>query len=844
MNEPSTNLPANELPSHTQTVVIGGGIVGCSVAFHLAKAGHQVVLLERKQLTSGCTWHAAGLVSQFHVYPCVTRLAMYGIELMNQLQAETGQATGFARVGATAVALNAARHEELLRRKDIAMAQGIEVRSQTIDELAAQWPLLNTDGILGAIHFPNDGQTNPIDTTMALAKGARMAGAQIFECTEVRQIIVEQGRACGVATERGDIHAENIVNCTGIWGRDFANRNGSHLPIQHNQHFYIVSDPIEELCHPTPVLRVYDEQAYYKEDAGKLLIGFAELNGMPWDPEGGIPDSFEFTELPCPEDHLMPVLEKCIERVPVLGEVGIRTFFNGPEGYTPDGRYFLGEDPNINKLFVGAGFNSSGIQNGPGAGMVLAEWIIKGYAPRDLVDVDIRRLHSFQANRDYLLARGPETLSETYAMHWPYKQRKSVRGLRRSPVHEQLKAAGAVFGDAAGWERPMWFAPEGVTAEYEYGYNRTPWFEYWQQEHQQVRNDLGLTDLSPFSKLLIEGDQAEAFMQQICSNDVSVAPGRVVYTQWLNDRAGIEADVTVARISESSYLVMTAAATGPAELTWLRKQQRNNTNFSSIHISDISNAQAAFGLSGPRAREFLSAYTRTDLSNEAFPFGTSKNLEVGPVSVRAQRISYTGELGWELFVESSFAAYLFELFMSGEKAHPPRLIGLHAGESLRTEKAYRHWGHDIGYTDSPLESGLMFASKLDKAGGFIGADALRLAHEQSRKVLKNSTLQTTQSKPTQVRRQILQFLLQDTERFIYHNEPIYLDDEIVGTITTGTYGHTLGGPVGLGWVSLPATMKIDEIEAQPFEVLVAGVRVSAKASAKPMYDPSSSRVRA
>ena len=623
-------------PQQTQTIIIGGGIVGCSVAYHLAHSGHEVVLLERKQLTSGSTWHAAGLVSQFQGFPSVTRLACYGIELMQQLQAETGQATGFKKVGATAVAMNAARREELLRRMDVAKGQGIEVQRLTVDELSQQWPLLNTDGIVEAIHFPNDGQTNPIDTTMALARGARMAGARIFENTEVTRLLVDNGKATGVETTQGQIKADNVVNCTGIWGRAFAESCGTQLPIQHNQHFYIVTDPIEGLQNPTPVLRVYDEQAYYKEDAGKLMIGFAELNGIPWDPPGGIPGSFEFDELPYPEDHLDAVLEKCIERVPALGEVGIRTFFNGPEGYTPDGRYYLGEDPKVAKLFVAAGFNSSGIQNGPGAGMALAEWIINGHAPRDLIDVDVRRVQPYQANREYLLKRGPETLSETYAMHWPYKQRESMRGLRRSPIHEQLARAGAVFGDSAGWERPMWFAPQGVKAEYQYGYNETTWFEHWKNEHEAVRDDVGLVDLSPFCKILVEGRDAETVLQRICTNDVAVAPGRVVYTQWLNQRAGIEADVTVARLAKTSYLVMTSAATGLAEQAWLRK---NTPADARVSITDISSAQAAFGISGPRAREFLAAYTDSDMSSAAFPFGTSQQISIGPVDLRARNES-------------------------------------------------------------------------------------------------------------------------------------------------------------------------------------------------------------
>ncbi|MFT5260024.1 MAG: heterotetrameric sarcosine oxidase gamma subunit [Saprospiraceae bacterium] len=810
------------LPESTQTLIIGGGIVGCSVAYHLAKEGHEVVLLERKQLTSGSTWHAAGLVSQFHGFPCVTKLACYGIELMQQLEAETGQATGFKKVGATAVAMNEGRREELRRRKDVAIGQGVEVQTLSIDELSAQWPLLETHGILEAIHFPNDGQTNPIDTTTALAKGARTAGAQIFENTEALKLVVEQGTVVGAETSQGLIKANNVVNCSGIWGQSFAQAGRTHLPIQHNQHFYIVSDPIAGLTDPTPVLRVYDEQAYYKEDAGKLLIGFAELNGMAWNPKNGIPGDFEFDELPYPDGHLDAVLEKCIERVPALGEVGIRTFFNGPEGYTPDGRYYLGEDPNVKNLFVAAGFNSSGIQNGPGAGMALAQWILKGHAPRDLVDVDVRRIQPFQANRDYLLKRGPETLSETYAMHWPYKQRQTMRGLRRSPIHEQLKQAGAVFGEAVGWERPMWFAPEGTEAKYQYGYNETTWFKHWKAEHEAIRNDLGLVDLSPFCKILVEGADAKSVLQRICTNNVAVKTGRVVYTQWLNERGGIEADVTVARLSSTQYLVMTAAATGLSELKWLRVQAPRDAK---VTITDISASQAALGLSGPRARGFLSAYTDADMSNAAFAFSTSQEINLGAVPVRAQRISYNGELGWEIFVESSFAPYLFELLMSGEKATAPQLVGFHAAESLRTEKAYRHWGHDIGYTDTPYESGLLFASKLNKTDGFIGIEALqqRIAEGSNRK--------------------LLQFLLEDSSRFIYHNEPIYLNDEMVGSITTGSYGHTLGAPVGLGWATVPDNIGDRELEEQHWHTLVAGEKISMRASLAPMYDPQNIRIR-
>jgi 4-methylaminobutanoate oxidase (formaldehyde-forming) len=454
--------------------------------------------------------------------------------------------------------------------------------------------------------------------------------------------------------------------------------------------------------------------------------------------------------------------------------------------------------------------------------MALAEWILNGHAPRDLVDVDVRRVLPHQANRDYLLKRGPETLCETYAMHWPYKQRQSMRGLRRSPIHEQLKQAGAVFGESAGWERPMWFAPEDVTAEYEYGYNKTTWFRHWENEHQAIRKDVGLVDLSPFCKILVEGDDAEKVLQRICTNNVAGNPGRVVYTQWLNERAGIEADVTVARLSETRYLIMTSAATGLAELRWLHKHTPDD---SPLAITDISTSQAAFGISGPRARSLLSAYTSADLSTPAFPFSTSQEISIGPVPVRAQRISYSGELGWELFVDSSFAPYLFELLMSGEKAKAPELVGFHAAESLRTEKAYRHWGHDIGYTDTPYESGLMFASKFDKAGGFIGDAAL------VKRVAEGSD------------RILMQFLLDQTPHFIYHNEPIFLNDQLVGSITTGTYGHTFSAPVGLGWITVPSSVSRNTLEDQRWEILVSGNRIKARASLKPLYDPQNQNLR-
>ncbi len=813
-----------ELPKSAKVVIVGGGIVGCSVAYHLAKSGwSDILLLERGQLTCGSTWHAAGLVSELQAAPSMTELAVYGLNLMEQLEGETGQATGFKRNGSVAMALCEARMEELRRKRDAALGQGIVAHEISPDDLRKLWPMLNTNGAIGAVHFPNDGQTNPIDTTMALAKAARSHGAVICEGVTVRQVGMQGGRATGVETDQGEVQVEFVVNCTGIWARSFGNSHGVKLPIQANQHFYVVTDQIEGILPDLPVLRVYDEGAYYKEDAGKLLIGFSEPNAMAWNPPNGIPEDFSFDELPFPDEHLDPLLEKLLDRVPAIQNVGIRTFFNGPESYTPDGKYVLGNVPGCGNYFVAGGFNSTGIQSGPGAGKALADWIMQGSAPMDLADVDVSRFSDFQANHDYLLEKVPETLTLFYQMHWPYKQRQLGRNLRRSPFHHRWIAERAVFGEGAGWERPMWFAPEGVEPRYDYAFGRAPFVEHWEREHNALRNDLGLIDLSPFAKFQVEGADALSCLQYISTNDIDCPVGNVVYTQWLNEHAGIEADLTIVRLTETRFLVMTGAGTAQRDWNWLTGRIPQDAHAT---VTDITAGQAAIGLMGPRARDFLSAFTTTDLSNEVFPFGTSQYLQLGRVDVRAQRITYQGELGWEIFVSSEFAGALLDDLLSGEKAIPPALVGFHAAESLRVEKAFRHWGHDMGTDDTPLEAGLMFASKLDKPGGFIGREALLRRREYG------------------AERRVMQFLLEDPNAFVYHHEPIYRDGELVGSVTTGSYGHSLGGAVALGMVSVPKGMAVSDLTSVKYEIAVAGRRIAAKASLRPMYDPKSERVKA
>lgn len=813
-----------ELPKSAKVVIVGGGIVGCSVAYHLARSGwSDVLLLERDRLTCGSTWHAAGLVSEMQAVPAMTELAKYGLDLMERLEADTGQATGFKRNGSIAMALTEGRMEELLRKRDSALGQEIEVHELSPADLSGLWPMLRADGAVGAIHFPNDGQTNPIDTTMALAKAARNHGAVIREGVKVGQVTMSDGRATGIETDQGSIAAEFVVNCTGVWAHSFADSHGIKLPIQANQHFYVVTDPIEGLAPDLPVLRVYDEGAYYKEDAGKLLIGFSEPNAKVWNPEGGIPEDFSFDELPFPEGHLDPLLEMLLERVPAIQNVGIRTFFNGPEGYTPDGKYVLGNMAGCSNYFVAGGFNSTGIQSGPGAGKALADWIIQGSAPMDLADVDVNRFSDFQSNHSYLVERVPETLTLFYQMHWPYKQRTLGRNLRRSPFHHHWVEKGAVFGEGAGWERPMWFAPEGVEPKYEYAFGRAPFFTHWEREHKALRENLGLIDLSPFAKFQVEGPDAMATLQYISTNDINCPVSNVVYTQWLNEAAGIEADLTIARLTEDRFLVMTSAGTAYRDLHWLKSHVPQGAR---LTVTDITAAQAVLGLMGPRARDFLQAFTRSDLSNKAFPFGTFQEIEIGRVAVRAQRITYQGELGWEIFVSSEFAGALLEDLLSGKKASPPALVGFHAAESLRVEKAFRHWGHDMGTHDTPVEAGLMFSCKLDKPGGFMGCDALAARRE------------------TRGDRRIMQFLLEDPDAFIYHHEPIYRDGALVGRVTTGSYGHSLGGAVALGMVSIPEGGTARDIENGTYEIAVAGKRISARASLRPMYDPTNARVKA
>jgi glycine cleavage system T protein len=814
-------MQGDGVPAQARVVIIGGGVVGCSIAYHLTQMGWQdVVLLERRQLTCGTTWHAAGLVGQLRASQNMTRLAKYTAELYTRIEEETGQATGFKQNGSITIATNRERFEELKRNASMAKVFGLDVDVISTAQIRERYPLINTDDVVGGTWIPTDGQVNPIDVTQALARGARAGGARILENVEVSRITHDGGRVTGVMTQLGPIEAHQVVLCAGMWTRTLAAAAGVRVPLHACEHFYLVTEPIDAVTPDLPVFRDYDACAYYKEDAGKILLGAFEPVAKPWGGDG-IPDDFCFDELPGDFEHFQPVLEQAMRRMPVLQDAGIQTFFCGPESFTPDDRYHLGEAPELDNLFVAAGFNSIGIQSAGGVGKVLSEWMRDGHPPEDLWEVDVRRNLPFQNGRRYLHDRVTEGLGLLYAMHWPFRQFATSRGVRRSPFHARLEACNACFGEVAGWERPNWYAPEGVAPEYEYSWFRQNWFQYSAAEHTAIRENVGVLDQTSFAKFLVEGPDAAQLMGWVCANDVDVAPGALVYTQWLNERGGIESDLTVCRLSEQRFMVVTGATQQVRDMHWLRRHSAGRQ----ITLVDQTSAYAVLGVMGPNARELLNRVSPADLSNEAFPFGHFQEIEIGYALARALRVTYVGELGWELHIPTEYALHVFDALMAAGEELDVKLVGMHAMNSLRIEKAYRHWGHDITIDDTPLEAGLGFAVALDKPGGFNGREALLRQREAGTK------------------KRLVQFLLEDPQPLLYHNEPIWRDGRIAGYVTSGMYGHTLGGAVGLGYVSDPGGVDAAFVKAGSYEIEVAGERIPARASLRPLYDPKSSRIR-
>ena len=812
-----------QVPNKARAVIIGGGVIGCSVAYHLAKLGWKdVVLLERKQLTSGTTWHAAGLIAQLRATANMTKLAKYSQELYGNLEAETGVSTGFKRCGSITVALTEERKEEIFRQAAMARAFGVDVEEISPAEVKAKYEHLNIEGVTGGVWLPLDGQGDPANISLALAKGARQMGAQVIERTKAMGV-TRNGRSITSVqweNEQGDsgsIDCENVINCGGMWGHEVGRMLGVNVPLHACEHFYIVTEAIAGLTQ-MPVLRVPDECAYYKEDAGKMLLGAFEPVSKPWAMEG-IPQDFEFDQLQEDFDHFEPILASAVERMPMLAKVGIHTFFNGPESFTPDDAYHLGLAPEMDNVWVAAGFNSVGIQSAGGAGQALAQWMQDGQKPFDLGDVDISRMQPFQGNKYYLFERSKETLGLLYADHFPYLQKKTARGVRRSPFHSHLKENGAVFGELAGWERANWFANVGQSSSYAYGWKRQNFFDNVAAEHKAVRENLGLYDMSSFGKIRVEGPGACAFMNYIGGGQYDVPVGKIVYTQFLNDRAGIEADVTVTRMSETAYLVVTPAATRLADQTWM---MRNKGAFNVV-ITDVTAGEAVLAVMGPNARKLLEMVSPNDFSNATNPFGTAQEIELGMGLARAHRVTYVGELGWEVYVSADMAGHTFETLWEAGQNLNAKLCGMHMMDSCRIEKGFRHFGHDITCEDHVLEAGLGFAVKTEKPN-FIGRDAVM------------------RKKETGLNTRMVQFKLTDSEPLLYHNEPVIRDGKIVGYLSSGNYGHHLGAAVGMGYVPCSGETAVDLL-ASTYEIDVAGTRVAAEASLRSIYDPSGARAK-
>ena len=815
---------AAALPSRARVVVVGGGIAGCSTAYHLAKRGWtDVVLLERKRLTSGTTWHAAGLITQARPTYGTREIVRRSLRVFKSLPEETGYATGFAQTGTLHLADSADRLEELRRQASAARSNGIRADVISPERAVELFPPLYAGDLAGAVYYPDDGRGNATDTTMALAAGARQRGVRIFENTPVTGVARRGGRVTGVCTEAGDIEAEYLVMAAGMWGREFGALAGVGVPLQALAHYYVVTEAIPGLPAGLPTIKTAPDHAYVKNEGAGLMVGFFEPGSYPW-ASRGIPPDAEFTHLPEDWDHLGPFYEKMMKRLPVLAEAGIRLHFCGPESFTPDGLYHLGEAPGLRNCFIAAGFNSVGFLSGPGAGSVLADWIVDGRPPLDLPETDPRRAARHETNRRFLEQRVTETLDLAYEIHWPYQQRSSARGLRRSPLHDRVAAAGAVFGELLGWERANWYAPPGADRSYGYSFGRQNWFDCAAAEHRAVREAVGMFDTSSFGKLLVQGRDCAAVLQRVSANDVAAQPGRIVYTQWLNPRGGIEADVTVTRLSETRFLVLSAPATVGRDHDWL---ERHIGPDEFATVTDVSQALAMIPVMGPKARLLLQSLTDADLSPEAFPFGASREIDLGCGFVRATRITYVGELGWELLIPADFAGHVYDTLTAAGPACGLRHAGYHALDSLRMEKGYRSWGHDISGGDTPLEAGLGFAVAWDKPGGFVGREALLRQREAG------------------VRRRLVQFALRDPGAFAYHDEPVYRGGALAGRVSSAAYGHTLGRTVALGYVTAPSPgTEPAWYTAGDYEIEIAGERIPADASLRPLYDPASRRPRA
>ena len=818
-------MSSTALPGRAQVVVIGGGVIGTSVAYHLTKLGYtDVVLIEQGQLSSGTTWHAAGLVGQLRASESGTRLVQYSTQLYAELEAETGLSAGYKQCGGVTVARSEDRMIQLRRTAANAAAYDLECELLTPEQALERYPVMRVDDLVGAIWLPADGKANPADLTQALAKGARQRGARVFEHTRVVGISSADGRVTGVQTDAGDVETEIVVNCAGQWALHIGLLAGVNVPLHSAEHFYVVSEVIDGVHPDMPILRDPDGYTYFKEEVGGLVIGGFEPEAKPWVPPDRLPYPFEFQLLEEDWDHFQILMDNAMLRIPALEEAGIKKFYNGPESFTPDNQFILGEAPELENFYVAAGFNSVGIASAGGAGRALAEWIVNGSPSSDLTGVDIRRFAPFNGNVAWLHDRVAEILGLHYEIPWPNREMTTARPFRRSPVHHLLVGANANFGSRMGWERANFFAPEGDVPAIEYTWGKPNWLPWSAAEQGSTRSGVTVFDQTSFSKYLMVGRDAEPALQWLCTADVGVEHGRAVYTGMLNARGTYESDVTVTRIADDEYLIVSSAATTERDQDHIRKNIPEGLHASLV---DVTSSLAVFGVMGPKSRALLSKLTAADLGNEAFPFGTSRSISLGYATVRATRITYVGELGWELYVPAEFAVGVYEDLLAAGAEFGVMRGGYYAIESLRLEKGYRAFGRELTPNDNPVEAGLLFACKLATDVPFLGRDAVERAKAEG------------------VQRRVVSFVVDTAGPMLWGGELILRDGVPAGQVTSAAWGESTGACVGLAYVRSPEVpITAGWIRAGAYEVNVGGERHPVSVSLKPIYDPANERTKA
>ena len=815
------------LPERAPVVVIGGGIIGVSTLYHLAKRGVSgAVLVERKQIGSGTTWHAAGIVGQLRDSKSQTDLARYTAKLFRDLEAETGQATGYKQNGTLHLALSDVRLEQLRRNHDHAARVGIESQLLGLDQIREHWPLADLGGVLGGFFVPSNGQLNPLDVTQALAKGARQNGAHIFENTRAIRIVTKNGRVTGVETEQGVIATEAVLLAGGLWTHQFAKAHGVTVPLHAAEHWYVVTEPIPDLPRTLPGLVVLEERLYAKEDAGKLLIGGFEARGRAWG-QAGIPATFAFDELPFDMDRVAPELEVMFKRIPALQKIGIKTFFNGPESFTPDGRPYLGPAPEMPGLWIAAGMNSNGILMSGGTGLTMANWILDSSPNTSTTSLLTARAHPFQSNSRYLSERVTEAVGLHWGLSWPGRQIETARGARRAPLHEHLKARGAVCAERIGWEVPMYFDPSGSGWPQRASLGYEDWSPLVEAECLTARDAAVLIDQSMYGKILVQGPDAVRALNRVCGAEMDVAPGTSVYTQFLNAQGGIEADVTVTCLAPQKFIVITGHPSQVRDRAWIAAHADPAWSF---ELFDATSAYAVLSLHGPRAREILQGCSGDDLSNAAFPFGAAREVDLGYARVWAIRRSFLGELGFELLIPTEFTASVYEHLTAAGAPHGLRHAGMFAMNHCRMEKAFRHFGHDLGEQDTPHETGLGFAVALDKPDPVLGHDVL-------------ARQKTAGAPATRTVAVALQRADAKTGPFLLHNEPVWRGADCVGHVTSGAWGFRIGRSLGLASLHRPGGVAKAWLEEGGFEVQIAGVRHAADVQLTPFYDPAGLKMR-